>query len=110
MTAATGQVTPDLGSMRKWTASAGRFPASYQSAACVASAGDEPQATQSWRPVSAALAAAVGGLLGGRRDPRDEFGPRADDAARDFERAAPRPLGGRPPATPPADDDGIEIT
>jgi hypothetical protein len=59
--------------------------------------------------VTAALAAAVGGLFGGRRDSRHEFGPRADDPARDFERAAPRPLGGRPPSTPPADDDGIEI-
>ena len=60
--------------------------------------------------VTAALAAAVGGLLGGRRDSRDEFGSRADDPVRDFERAAPRPLGGRPPAERPADDDGIEIT
>jgi hypothetical protein len=59
--------------------------------------------------VTAALAAAVGGLVGGRRDSRDEFGPRADDPARDFERPAPRPLGGRLPSTPPADDDGIEI-
>ena len=59
--------------------------------------------------VTAALAAAVGGLLGGRRDPKDDFGPRRNDLDRDFERPAPRPLGGRPPAGPPADDDGIEI-
>ena len=59
--------------------------------------------------VTAALAAAVGGLLGGRRDSRDDFGPKADDAARDFERPAPRPLSGRFPVDPPADDDGIEI-
>jgi len=59
--------------------------------------------------VTAALAAAVGGLFGGRLDSRDEFGSRADDAAREFDRPAPRPLGGRPPAEPPADDDGIEI-
>jgi len=60
--------------------------------------------------VTLALAAAVGSLLGGRRDSRDEFGPRADDPARDFERPTPQPIGGRPPGKPPAEDDGIEIT
>jgi hypothetical protein len=58
--------------------------------------------------VTLALAAAVGSLLGGRRDSRDEFGPRADDPARDFERPTPRPLGGRPDSERD-DDDGIQI-
>ena len=58
--------------------------------------------------VTLALAAAVGGVLGGRRDSRDDFGPRWDDPARDFERPTPRPLGGHP-GSERADDDGIEI-
>jgi hypothetical protein len=59
--------------------------------------------------VTAALAAAVGGIFGGRRDAAPEFEGRRDDPVSDFDRPAPRPLGGRPPAAPPADDDGIEI-
>ncbi len=58
--------------------------------------------------VTLALAATVGSLLGGRRESHDDFGPRLDDLARDFERPAPRPLGGRPDSER-ADDDGIEI-
>lgn len=58
--------------------------------------------------VTLALAAAVGGVLGGRRDSRDDFGPRRDDPARDFERPTPRPLGGHH-GSERADDDGIEI-
>jgi hypothetical protein len=58
--------------------------------------------------VTLALAAAVGGVLGSRRESRDDFGPRRDDPARDFERPPSRPLGG-PPGSEGADDDGIEI-
>lgn len=58
--------------------------------------------------VTLALAAAVGGLMGGRRHSKDGFGPRQDDPDRDFERPAPRPLGGRPDSERP-DDDGIKI-
>jgi len=58
--------------------------------------------------VTLALAAAVGGVLGGRRESPDDFGPRRGDPARDFERPTPRPLSGRPDSER-ADDDGIEI-
>lgn len=63
--------------------------------------------------VTLALAAAIGGLMGGRRHSKDGFGPRLDDPDRDFERPAPRPLGGRPESERPEserpDDDGIKI-
>jgi hypothetical protein len=58
--------------------------------------------------VTLALAAAVGGVLGSRRESREDFGPRQDDPARDFERPPPRPHGG-PSGSEGADDDGIEI-
>lgn len=58
--------------------------------------------------VMLALAAAVGGVVGGRRDSPADFGPRADPG-HDFDRPAPRPLGGRA-AAERTDDDGIQIT
>lgn len=57
--------------------------------------------------MTAALAAVIGGLVGGRRDHTSQFGPRLDEPASDFDRPAPRPLGRSDPEQ--ADDDGIEI-
>lgn len=57
--------------------------------------------------VTLALAAAVGGVMGRRRDSQADFGPSAD-TSNDFQRAGPRPLGGSP-SSARADDDGIEI-
>jgi hypothetical protein len=57
--------------------------------------------------MTAALAAVIGGLVGGRRDRTRGFGPRLDEPTSDFNRPAPRPLGRSDPEQ--ADDDGIEI-
>jgi len=57
--------------------------------------------------VMLALAAAVGGVVRGRRDSPADFGSRADP--HDFDRPPPRPLGGNS-ASAQADDDGIQIT